>query len=281
MLKEQYRRCCQILINAMLRHGGFNVLICIISLNLITSCASNISEANLANARIHYDIGVSNLERGDFRGALSELLIAVDLNPEMPQTHNALGLVYHALEKSKEALEHYERALELKPDFSQAHNNFGILLIDLGRYDEAIEHFKKALNDILYNTPSLAEGNMGWAYYKNGEVDKGRIHLRNAIAQSPKFCRGYLWLAQIGIDIGDSADVIVNARRFDKHCLNNENNQNSREAEYIREMHYYQGLAYLKQDDRQAARQSFASCATTESNSKFGVKCTQSLRSVE
>jgi len=246
-----------------------------------SGCAGTVTEANTANARIHHDIGVSNLGRGELREALRELLIAADLDPDLPQTHNALGIVFHALDKSKEALAHYERAIELRPDFSEAHNNLGVLLIDLGRYSDAIVHFKKALGDILYATPALAEGNMGWAYYKNGDVEAGRMHLRNAVAQSPKFCRGYLWLARIGVDTGDAAEAIANARRFDKYCLADAGVSSTLAPEYAREMHYYLGIGYLKQGDREAARKSFSSCAVSDGGGEFGAKCTQSLRLVQ
>ena len=83
-----------------------------------------------------------------------------------------LGMVYHALEHLDESIGHYEQAVELKPSFSEAHNNMGTVLIDLGRYDDAIDSFKVALGDILYRTPALAEGNMGWAYYKKGRDQK-------------------------------------------------------------------------------------------------------------
>ena len=249
--------------------------------SVVAACAGTVSEVDANSARIHHDIGVANLQNGDLREALRELLVAVDLDPQMPQTHNALGLVFHAMGRSKEAIQHYERAIALKPSFSEAHNNFGVLLVDLGRYDEAIPHFKKALEDILYATPALAEGNLGWAYYKNGKVDEGRLHLRYAVAESPKFCRGYLWLARIGVDTGDAGEAVVNAKRFDHYCMSDADIKRTLAPEYVREMHYYLGMGYLKQGEREAARQSFASCATSDSGGEFGPKCTQSLHSLQ
>ena len=53
--------------------------------------------------------------------------------------------------------------------------NTGIFYFILRKrgYDEAIDAFEVALGDILYKTPSLAEGNMGWAYYRMGKTDEG------------------------------------------------------------------------------------------------------------
>ncbi len=241
-------------------------------------CAGPVSEADASSARIHHDIGVNAFERGDLRGALRELLVAADLDPSLPQTQNALGLVFHAMGRSKDALEHYQKAVALKPGFSEAHNNLGVLLVDLGRYDEAIAHFKLALADILYATPSLAEGNLGWALYKKGDVDGGRLRLRNAVAQSPKFCRGYVWLARIGVETGDAAETVASFKRFDKYCLGDAAVARTLAPEYVREMRWYLGMAYLKQGDREAARSTFASCAAAEDGSEFGARCAQSLR---
>jgi type IV pilus assembly protein PilF len=244
------------------------------------ACSGPVSEADAASARIHHDIAVANLDRGDMRGALRELLVAVDLDPQMPEVHYALGLVYHAMHKSSEALEHYEKALALKPNYSEAHNDFGALLIDLGRYDDAIEHFKKALGDILYATPSLAEGNLGWAYYKKGDVEQARQHLRNAVAQNPKFCRGYEWLARIGVERGDAAEAVANVKRFEKYCLADAQVAKTLDPEYVREMHYYLGVGYQKQGDREGARRAFASCAVADT-SEYGSRCMQSLHALE
>ena len=241
-------------------------------------CAGPVSEADAGGARIHHDIGVNAFERGDLRGALRELLVAADLDPNLPQTENALGLVFHAMGRSKDALAHYEKALALKPGYSEAHNNFGILLVDLGRYDEAIEHFNTALADILYATPWLAEGNLGWALYKKGDVEAGKLRLRNAVAQNPKFCRGYEWLARIGIETGDAAEAVASWKRFEKHCLGDAAIARTLAPEYVREMRWYLGMAYLKQGDREAARSAFAACAAAEDGSDFGTRCAQSLR---
>jgi type IV pilus assembly protein PilF len=244
-------------------------------------CAGPVSEADQQASRIHYDLGVATLERGDQRGALRELLTAEDKDPQNPQVHNALGLVFHRLNRSKDAVEHYEKALALKPTFSDAHNNFGVLLIDLGRYDEAIEHFKKALADILYATPWFAEGNLGWALYKKGDVDQARLRLRNAVAENPKFCRGYEWLARIGVDTGDATDTVASVKHFEKQCLADPTIAPNLGPDYVRQMQYYLGQGYLKQGDREAARKAFAQCAVVDAEGEFTQRCQQALRTLQ
>lgn len=247
---------------------------------LVPACAGPVSEADAQAARIHHDIGLASLERGDQRGALRELLIAIEKDPNQPQAHYALGLVYHTMGHSKEALEHYKKAVELKPGYSEAHNNLGALLMDLGRYDEALVHFDKALADILYATPWLAEGNMGWALYLKGDVPGARLHLRNAVAQNAKFCRGYEWLAKIGLDTGDAPDTIANVKRFEKLCSGDASIAATLTPDYLRQLQWYLGQAYLKQGDREGARKAFASCAAAEAEGEYAPRCVQALRGI-
>ena len=69
-------------------------------------CASTTSAASQAQARTHYDIAIATFNVGDVRGALRELLISLELDSQLPEAHNALGLVYHSLKHLKEGLVH-------------------------------------------------------------------------------------------------------------------------------------------------------------------------------
>lgn len=251
------------------------------TLLLATGCASSAaSEQERATARIHYDLGVTSLNRGDPRGALRELLVAVDKDPKLAQAHNALGLVYHSLDRSDDALEHYEKAVEAKPEFSEAYNNMGTLLTDLGRYDEAVVAFKKAMGDILYATPWIAEGNMGWAYYKSGQKELGLKHLRNAVAVNPKFCRGYEWLARVGLETNDGEQVVSNCARFEKYCAADKDIVQQIPDDYVREMRYYMALGHLKTGNREAAKEALAQCAEGDGDG-YAARCRESLATLQ
>ena len=245
---------------------------------IASACAPAITAKDRAAAQVHYDIAVASMNNNDMRGALRDLLTSVERDPELPQTHNALGMVYHSLGHLDDSLLHYERAVELKPDFSEAQNNLGTLYITLGRYSDAIAAFKKALSDILYATPALAEGNLGWAYYKSGDTQKGVQHLRNAVAGSPKFCRGYEWLARIFLADEKPADVITQIKRFEKYCIDDVTIAETIPATYRNELFYYLAVAYLKRGDRQAANETFTRCSKEAADEGFGKKCADSLR---
>ena len=246
----------------------------------LTACAttSQVSDKNRFLAQTHYDIAITSFKAGDLRESLRELLKTVELNPELAEAHNALGMVYHALEHLDESIEHYEQAVELKPTFSEAHNNMGTVLIDLGRYDDAIASFKVALGDILYRTPALAEGNMGWAYYKKGETKSGLKHIRNAVATQPKFCRGYEWLARIALDQDKAADVDRIYSRFDRHCAQDAEVGALLSEDHIHQMQYYFALSLIKTGRVEQARDMLARCALKDAEKGYGAQCQASLQ---
>ena len=142
----------------------------------------------------------------------------------------------------------------------------------------AIDAFDQALSDILYKTPSLAEGNMGWAYYRMGKADQGIKHIRNAVATNPKFCRGYEWLARIALEKDDAKGVARSYERFDKYCARDEQIGKILAPETLHQMKYYLGLSLVKSGEHDAARAVFSQCALPEADSGFGAQCQTSLR---
>lgn len=251
------------------------------------ACAPVVSGKNRISARISYDLGINAFDRGDNREALRALSTSAKQDPYLPEAHHALGLVYHSMGKLEQGLAQYRQALRLRPKFSEASNNMGILLIDLGRYQDAVAAFEGALSDILYATPTLAEGNMGWAYYQMGQIDRAREHIGNAVASDPQFCRGYEWLMRIALHEDKAADAVANGRRFYKHCVNNGRIAATLQPDYRAEIDYYLALGHLKQGNRSAAVALLTSCAgpDTESADKsatpsFAARCAQSLKSL-
>ena len=210
------------------------------------ACAAVITRKDRESARISYDLGVTAFDRGDNREALRGLLSAVRQDPTLADAHNALGLLYHGMGHEADALAHYEEAVRLRPKFSECYNNMGVLLLDMGRYDEAIASFKVALEDILYTTPTLAEGNLGWAYYRKGEVALAKERIGSSIAADPQFCRGYEWLMRIALDADDGAEAVLQGKRLYRHCVDNKDLALALSPDYRREMAYYLAMGHLK-----------------------------------
>ena len=158
--------------------------------------------------------------RGDLAGALKEFQSALELRPNEPELHEALGELYldhhnddsaaqSELEKAlaldpartralyllgrlyvqnkdnEKALPYLQRALRLKPDFSEANSLLGTVYVRLGQFADAVPPLEKA-------APSDHYGNVHYqlylAYRKLGRPELARKEL----ALSQDLRRSYL-----------------------------------------------------------------------------------------
>lgn len=70
---------------------------------------------------------------------------ALELEPDLPEGHRALGRYYYMGFRDFEgALRHYTTALQYQPHDAEALRNLGLTLRRLGRWEEALEHLERA-----------------------------------------------------------------------------------------------------------------------------------------
>ncbi len=236
---------------------------------LPVACGPN--QRDLENAQIHYDLGVSAMETAhDSQTALRELQASVAANPDMPDVYNALGLVYHLmLHRPEEAVTNYQRALRLEPKNSEAANNLGAALTDLGRYTEAAAMFERALSNDLYRTPYIAQGNLGWALYKSGDVAGGLSHLKIAVQVNQDYCQGYRSLGMIASEQGQLAEAETEFAAFERHCPT------------LCESHYRLAMVLLKRGDQPRAREELGMCTAGCPATDLSTECDRLLKMMQ
>jgi Tfp pilus assembly protein PilF len=137
------------------------------------------------------------LRRNAPREALDHALKAVSLNEDNADAAHLVALIYMDFCSRStgecrlaEAEKHARLALKAKPDYREATNTLGVILIHEKRYAEAISVLKPLTEDILYQTPENAWGNLGWAQLESGATDAAVESLRRSIAAQPLFCVG-------------------------------------------------------------------------------------------
>lgn len=91
-----------------------------------------------------YYLGTLQLQRGDLDRSIENFLKVVQLQPEMPDVHNNLGVAYHAAGKWQEAGQSFEQAIRIHPHYERAYFNLGSLLESRGLLDEAVNCYKKS-----------------------------------------------------------------------------------------------------------------------------------------
>jgi type IV pilus assembly protein PilF len=226
------------------------------------------TQKDIESAQIHYELAINAMENAhDAPSALHELQVALQLNPRMADAQNAMGLVLHLmLHRPEQAVPHYLEAIKLDPKNSEIKNNLGACYLDLGRYAEASALFEQALQDVLYRTPFIAQGNLGWALYKSGDTRGAVEHLKIAVQLNPEYCQGYRSLGMIYSDTGQLADARRAFEAFQKRCPQ------------LPEGHYRLGLVLLKLDEQSKARGEFAACVKDQPNSDLGAECDRLLK---
>jgi type IV pilus assembly protein PilF len=137
------------------------------------------------------------LHRGQPRLGLSHALKAVELNDQNAEAEHLVALLYLDFCRRNvdechldEAARYARKAIDVKSDFREAKNTLGVILVQQKKYDEAIAVLRPLAEDMLYQTPENAWGNLGWAYLEKGDLESAVEALRRSVAAQPEFCVG-------------------------------------------------------------------------------------------
>lgn len=232
----------------------------------VSACRHGPTAEDIDYAQVRYDLGVSEAEEGNVQSAVRELKTAIERYPDFAEAHNALGLLLHmSLGRQQAAEEAYLEALRIRPGFSEVHNNLGALYLDMGRLEEAEKHLREALDDVVYATPYLAQGNLGWALYLQGSHDEALTQLRSAVIVEPRFCQGHRNLGRIYRELGRHEDAKSAFESFVEHCPS------------AAEAQYEQGRIRFEEGKSEEAREAFEACLELSPRSEVGKACQRHL----
>ena len=137
------------------------------------------------------------LRRNQPREALAHGLKAIELDDSNAEAAHLVALLYLDFCsrgptecRLNEAEKQARLAVSDRPDFREAKNTLAVVLINEHRYADAIAVLKPLTEDILYQTPENAWGNLGWAYLQQGYFDLAIDALKRSVAAQPVFCVG-------------------------------------------------------------------------------------------
>jgi type IV pilus assembly protein PilF len=188
-----------------------------LALLVLQGCA-HVSERDKDQSVLHYEIAVQNLVKSP-QIALKEADEALKFDPGNAEAWHIKALVLHqSFQRLEEAQVSYAKALSLKTPFSEARTNLGNLYMDQKRYDDAITEYQVALSDVMYPTPYIPQGNMGWAWFRKGDSKQAIELLKAALSVNPKYCLGELWLGEVYEAAGNTPESCKYFARFREHC---------------------------------------------------------------
>ena len=156
----------------------------------LSACGPTLAQKKEDSA-IHYRLGAVHLNERNLADALNELTKAIEIYPDDPTYHDALGLAYLAKGMHKEALASMDRALSIDSAYSEAHVNKAAVYMDQQKWADAIAESNLAVRNIFYRTPEYAWYNMGLSYYNSGELEKAIESYSKAVGANPSYAQAW------------------------------------------------------------------------------------------
>lgn len=204
------------------RRGGLTRTLLPLLVATVAACGGNGEPANgapqseAAQSATEYDLALDLwLERNQPRRALEHALKATELDEDNARATHLVALLYldFCRRDPKECriddAERFARAaLDADEHFREAKNTLGVVLIHQQRYAEAIAVLRPLSEDILYQTPENAWGNLGWAYLEVGQIDEAVEALLRSTAVQPAFCVGHYRLGLAYETKGDLSSAL-------------------------------------------------------------------------
>jgi type IV pilus assembly protein PilF len=129
--------------------------------------------------------------------ALNSVLVALQLDPELPSAYNTAGLIYEKYNQPELAEKYFTRALALDPNYLTAQNNYGKFLCNQHRFMEAEKQFLGMAKVQDGRIAGAAYVNAGLCVLKIPDIDRAAQYFRAARDADPRMPQIYYQLARI------------------------------------------------------------------------------------
>lgn len=174
---------------------------------VLFSCQSKTTKA--AKSPWHqFNLGRIYFTQGNVQKAIAATKEAIRLDPKKAQFYQSLAFMYFSVADYPEAEATYLKALEVNPDLTEVHNHLGVLYLQTDRLDMALREFHVALKDRFYMTPEVVYFNLSELARKKNDLEEAVTHLRKALELNPKYYRAHYELAKILSELGEMQDAI-------------------------------------------------------------------------
>jgi type IV pilus assembly protein PilF len=223
-------------------------------------------------AEVFLNQGISSIQAGQFNNALKELMEAKKYSSDDPKIHYYMGMAYHGKGLRDKAVDEFKEAISLKENYSEAHNYLGTLYMDMEQWDKAIAEFDKALANDIYDTPSFALYNSGWAYYNKKDYQHALIQYQQALQRDP----GTILRPQIEKNIGLIYLAQSNLSEAIWHFKTAVELSPS-----LYDAQLFLGESYLKIQDKANAKKAFQAVIKYSPQSAYGRKAKEYLQSIK
>jgi tetratricopeptide (TPR) repeat protein len=154
-------------------------------------------------ADVYLDAGITNLKKGRYSLARTELERSIKLDFQPTQSLFYLGIVYKNLGEREKSIKTLERSLKhfiVEPTYL----HLGELYIATGDYGKAEERLKELLS--MHPSPLLklsARYLLAVVDIKRGDIQEGMARLEDIVKEHKDYERAYVIMGQVYLDQGD------------------------------------------------------------------------------
>jgi Flp pilus assembly protein TadD len=142
------------------------------------------------NAEYHSALAVSEIGRGNVRGAIVPARRAVALDEGSASRHGNLATILLLSGSVDDAIVEYDVQVLLAENSAQAHSDLGTAWLAAARADRALPSLRRAI--VLDSSRASYHSNLGYAQTLLGDTAAARIALDRAIALDPKLVSAWL-----------------------------------------------------------------------------------------
>ncbi|MCA9643903.1 MAG: tetratricopeptide repeat protein [Myxococcales bacterium] len=161
------------------------------------------------------DQGTQALAEGDLETASARFEVALEYNPHFVEALTNLGLVELQRGNFTRARTLLARAKRLNPDVAQPHHGLGVLEERKGRPDIASRHYQEALKVDPGFAPARA--NLARLYFNAADFERARSQFKRLTEVDPDELLGFTGLCESLLSLGRTAEADAVSRRALSH----------------------------------------------------------------
>lgn len=174
-------------------------------------CVGGPDEAAIHRSESEFNLAVGLIEERNFGAAFQHLDTSIQLDPDNAEAHLLLGNLYLFREDFPHAEAELHESVAANARLGsggrpalvgEAQNSLGVVYIQSERLPEAVVALRAATSDLMYRTPHLAWGNLGWAYFEQHDYPNALNALQQAVSLQPQFCNGWFRMGQVDYALG-------------------------------------------------------------------------------
>jgi len=124
--------------------------------------------------------------KGELEEAIALYKKSIECHPTA-EAHTFLGWTYSFKGDYRAAIRECEIAIEVDSDFGNPYNDIGAYLIELGHHAEAIPWLKKAMHAKRYEPRHFPHFNLSRVYVKQGKIQDAIRELKLALELEPDY----------------------------------------------------------------------------------------------